>query len=594
MDRQSTIGFILIFIVLVVWMWLNSSKTPQQTQRDKIVNVKKDSAMVEKAAPTPAPATDTVMQPNAYGKYFSSRARGKEQIITIETELYRAQLSSKGGVIKTWELKNYQTWDGKPVQLVDYDHQGDLSVLLTTSDGRVINTHDLYFDVQAPETIIKRTGTFEFEIVFSLPASNGGMLIKRLKFHNGEYGFDEKIQFENLSSVVANYQYEVLWEHGIRYAERNSIEESNFAAGYAYAGGELTQIDATKIDQKEQKEISGAVNWVATRDKYFGIAMIPIDVVSEGAYLEGNRRAMPSNGALESYAISLKMPYKGGVSEGTAIKVFLGPLQHSILKSYNVGLENIMSLGWAWLVRPISEYIMLPIFLAIHSVVSNWGLVIIIFSILIKLALHPLSKKQMESMKKMQKLQPMMDEIREKYKDDPQRMNQAVMNLYKEYGVNPAGGCLPLLFQLPIMYALYAVFRGAIELRHSSFIWWIKDLSSPDVIYTLPFGIPIMGSEISGIALLMGVSMFIQSKQTVQDPRQKSMIWMMPIMMTLVFNSLPSGLNLYYAVFNVIGIVQQIFINKKHEDEPLRKVEPKKKNRGGIFKLAKDMPRLKK
>ena len=594
MDRQSTIGFILIFIVLVVWMWLNSSKTPQQTQRDKIVNVKKDSAMVEKAALTPAPATDTVMQPNAYGKYFSSRARGKEQIITIETELYRAQLSSKGGVIKTWELKNYQTWDGKPVQLVDYDHQGDLSVLLTTSDGRVINTHDLYFDVQAPETIIKRTGTFEFEIVFSLPASNGGMLIKRLKFHNGEYGFDEKIQFENLSSVVANYQYEVLWEHGIRYAERNSIEESNFAAGYAYAGGELTQIDATKIDQKEQKEISGAVNWVATRDKYFGIAMIPIDVVSEGAYLEGNRRAMPSNGALESYAISLKMPYKGGVSEGTAIKVFLGPLQHSILKSYNVGLENIMSLGWAWLVRPISEYIMLPIFLAIHSVVSNWGLVIIIFSILIKLALHPLSKKQMESMKKMQKLQPMMDEIREKYKDDPQRMNQAVMNLYKEYGVNPAGGCLPLLFQLPIMYALYAVFRGAIELRHSSFIWWIKDLSSPDVIYTLPFGIPIMGSEISGIALLMGVSMFIQSKQTVQDPRQKSMIWMMPIMMTLVFNSLPSGLNLYYAVFNVIGIVQQIFINKKHEDEPLRKVEPKKKNRGGIFKLAKDMPRLKK
>jgi YidC/Oxa1 family membrane protein insertase len=187
-----------------------------------------------------------------------------------------------------------------------------------------------------------------------------------------------------------------------------------------------------------------------------------------------------------------------------------------------------------------------------------------------------------------------MDEMREKYKDDPQRMNQAVMNLYKEYGVNPAGGCLPLLLQLPIMYALYAVFRGAIELRHASFVWWIKDLSSPDVIYTLPFSIPILGSELSGIAILMGISMFIQQKQTVQDPRQKSMVWMMPIMMTLIFNSLPSGLNLYYAVFNVIGIVQQIFINKKHDDEPLRKVEPKKKNRGGIFQFTKDMPRLKK
>ena len=594
MDRQSTIGFVLIFVVLVAWMWLNSPKPQQQAPHDKIVSMKKDSVKAENALSAETIPTDTIVKPNAYGKYFSARATGIEKIITIETELYRAELSSKGGIVKTWELKNYQTWDGKPVQLVDYDHQGDLSILLTTADGRVINTHDLYFDVTAPETTIKRTGNFEFEITFSFPASNGGKLIKRLKFHNGEYGFDTKIQLENLSSVVANYQYEVVWEHGIRYAERNSVEESSFAEGYAYAGGELTQIDATKIDQKEQKEVSGAVNWVATRDKYFGVALIPVDVISEGAYLEGSRKATPNNGSQESYAVSLKMPFKGGASEGATIKVFLGPLQHSLLKSYNIGLESIMSLGWAWLVRPISEYIMLPIFLAIHYVVSNWGLVIILFSILIKLALHPLSKKQMESMKKMQKLQPMMDEMREKYKDDPQRMNQAVMNLYKEYGVNPAGGCLPLLLQLPIMYALYAVFRGAIELRHASFFWWITDLSSPDVIYTLPFSVPILGRELSGIALLMGISMFIQQKQTVQDPRQKSMVWMMPIMMTLIFNSLPSGLNLYYAVFNVIGIVQQIFINKKHDDEPLRKVEPKKKNRGGIFKLAKDMPRLKK
>jgi YidC/Oxa1 family membrane protein insertase len=594
MDRQSTIGFVLIFVVLVAWMWLNSPKPQQQAPRDKIVNVKKDSVKTEKAAPTEIQPTDTIVSANAYGKYFSARAKGNEQIITIETELYRAELSSKGGVVKTWELKNYKTWDGKPVQLVDYDHQGDLTVLLTTADGRVVNTRDLYFDVTTPETKIIRTGNFEFEVMFSLPSSNGGKLVKRLKFHNGEYGFDTKIQLENLSSVVANYQYEVVWEHGIRYAERNSVEESSFAEGYAYAGGELTQIDATKIDQKEQKEVSGAVNWVATRDKYFGVALIPVDVISEGAYLEGNRKATPDNGSQESYAVSLKMPFKGGASEGATIKVFLGPLQHSLLKSYNIGLESIMSLGWAWLVRPISEYIMLPVFLAIHYVISNWGLVIIIFSILIKLALHPLSKKQMESMKKMQKLQPMMDEMREKYKDDPQRMNQAVMNLYKEYGVNPAGGCLPLLLQLPIMYALYAVFRGAIELRHASFVWWIKDLSSPDVIYTLPFSIPILGRELSGIAILMGISMFIQQKQTVQDPRQKSMVWMMPIMMTLIFNSLPSGLNLYYAVFNVIGIVQQIFINKKHNDEPLRKVDPKKKNRGGIFQLAKNIPRLKK
>jgi YidC/Oxa1 family membrane protein insertase len=198
-------------------------------------------------------------------------------------------------------------------------------------------------------------------------------------------------------------------------------------------------------------------------------------------------------------------------------------------------------------------------------------------------------------MKKMQKLQPLMEELREKYKDDPQKMNQSVMNLYKEYGVNPAGGCLPLLLQMPIMYALYAVFRGAIELRQANFIGWITDLSVPDIIYHLPFKIPLIGiQDVSGIAVIMGVTMFIQQKMTVKDPRQKSMVWMMPIMMTFLFNGFPSGLNLYYAVFNVLAIGQQVLINKQEDDEPLRKVEAKKKTHGGIFKFTKDLPRLKK
>ena len=175
------------------------------------------------------------------------------------------------------------------------------------------------------------------------------------------------------------------------------------------------------------------------------------------------------------------------------------------------------------------------------------------------------------------------------------RMNQAIMNLYKDYGVNPAGGCLPLLLQLPIMYALYAVFRGAIELRQAAFIWWITDLSIPDVIYRLPFPLPILGiQDISGIALIMGITMFIQTKMTTKDPRQKTMVWIMPIMMTLLFNGFPSGLNLYYAIFNILAIGQQVLINKQDDDEPLRKVETKKKRHSGIFHFADNLPRLKK
>ena len=593
MDRQSTIGFVLIFVVLVAWMWLNS---PQQKpkQPDHIAKQGQEKDTIKVVQPKTQEPKET-QQVNPYGKFFSERARGKEKIISIETDNYSAEISSRGGVIRKWELKKFKTWDGHPVQLIDYAQKGDFSVLLTTSDGRVINTKDLYFDVITSSSHVQLEGSFEFEVTFILPATNGGQLVKKMKFRNGEYGFETEIQLLNLGSVVSNFQYEVAWEHGIRYAEHNSVDESSFAAAYAFTANELTEIDASKVDQKIQKEISGGIDWVATRNKYFAVALIPVGTVSDGAYLEGTRIAMPDNGYLESYGISLKMPYRGEQSEKSIFKVFLGPLQHGELKSYGTNLEKIMSLGWAWIIRPISEYIMLPIFTAIHYVIPNWGLVIIIFSILIKVALHPLSKTQMKSMKKMQKLQPLMDELREKYKDDPQKMNQSIMNLYKEYGVNPAGGCLPLLLQMPIMYALYSVFRGAIELRQANFVGWITDLSIPDVIYRLPFKLPLVGiQDISGIAVLMGVTMFFQTKMTTKDPRQKAMVWMMPIMMTFLFNGFPAGLNLYYTVFNILSIGQQLLINKQHDDEPLRKIEPQKKTHGGIFKFAKDIPRLKK
>jgi YidC/Oxa1 family membrane protein insertase len=170
-------------------------------------------------------------------------------------------------------------------------------------------------------------------------------------------------------------------------------------------------------------------------------------------------------------------------------------------------------------------------------------------------------------------------------------MNKQVMRLYKEYGVNPAGGCLPLLLQLPILYALWAVFSSAIQLRQASFIWWIHDLSIPDAVARLPFKIPIFNiNEISGLALLMGITMLIQQKMSVKDPRQKMMVWLMPILMTLMFTGFPSGLNLYYFVFNLLSIGQQAWINKQHKNEPLRKVEQKKSGSGFISRIAKDLP----
>jgi YidC/Oxa1 family membrane protein insertase len=209
-------------------------------------------------------------------------------------------------------------------------------------------------------------------------------------------------------------------------------------------------------------------------------------------------------------------------------------------------------------------YAILPFFLFIHKFISNWGIVIIIFSIVMKLVLTPFTRYQMKSMKKMGELQPKMNALREKYKDEPQKQQQMLMKLYKEEKINPAGGCLPMLLQLPILYALFGVFSSTIELRQAYFGLWITDLAVPDVIVQLPFSIPLFGVDyLSGLALLMGITMFIQQKMTVKDPKQMAMVYIMPIMLTFLFTTLPAGLNLYYFMFNLLSIIEQYFVTKK-------------------------------
>ncbi|MDH3253108.1 MAG: membrane protein insertase YidC, partial [Ignavibacteria bacterium] len=466
-------------------------------------------------------------------------------------------------------------------------------LLFTSKDGKLINTRNLFFrsDFGNWKTI-ELHGDESVSAELILPVDNHRRIVKRLTFTNGKYSFESDIRFLNMQEIVANFEYQVTWEHGVPYAERNSVNESGYAMAYAYSGGELSEVDASSVGEPQKEDFTGATDWVATRNKYFAAALLPAGNVAQGAYMWGERFAKPDNGASEQYSLALKMPFKGSSLEQSTLTVFLGPLDFDIVTSYNRNLDRIMSLGAAWVIRPISEYILLPMFTFLKMFIPNFGVVIIIFSIIIKIALHPLSKTSMKSMKKMQSLQPMMQEIREKYKDDPQKMNQHIMNLYKDYGVNPAAGCLPLLVQMPILYALYSVFSSSIELRQASFFWWITDLSVPDMLVKLPFSLPILGtSELSGLALAMGITMFLQQKMTVTDPRQKAMVYMMPIMMTLLFNSFPAGLNLYYFVFNLLSIGQQMYVNKQHAQEPLKKIDPKKRKMGLMERLTKDLPK---
>lgn len=603
MGRQETLGFVLIAAVLMAWMYFTSpQRQPQQaTQSSQTTqHVVRDSAKQNEPAPR---VEQTQLTPNTstrgaqpisdtLGKYFSGTEIGNEQTFTVETENYIAELSTKGGLIKQWTLKNHKTWDNHPVQLVN-DNNGDFNILFTTTDGKMINTKNHFFTTQIPVGgKVVLSGKEETTIQFVLNAKEG-RLVKKLTFKNQAFDFDADIAFEGMQNIVANYEYQILWENGVRYTEYNSVDESNSAAAYTFGGGELKEVNAKAVGENPKEDPSGQTEWVALRNKYFAVALLSQDKKASGAYLEGQHIATKDNGAVEKYSIALKYPFKNSVNETAKISTYIGPLKFSTIKGYDRGLDKIMSLGWSW-IRPITEYVFIPLFAFLHSIIPNYGIVIIVFSILIKFALYPLTKTSMGSMRKMQKLQPMMQEIREKYKNDAQQMNIQIMKLYKDYGVNPAGGCLPMLLQLPILYALYSLFTASIELRQEHFFLWVTDLSVPDVLISLPFSLPLLGNFISGLTVAMGVTMFVQQKQTVTDPTQKALVWMMPIMMTVMFNHFPSGLNLYYFVFNLLSIGQQWYFNQRHNNEPLQKIPENKRKPGFMERMQKNLPQPKK
>jgi YidC/Oxa1 family membrane protein insertase len=288
---------------------------------------------------------------------------------------------------------------------------------------------------------------------------------------------------------------------------------------------------------------------VATRSKYFLASLVPLSKAGSGFKAEGIREVKYlQNKKLEKkkISVSLEIPISGD-SLQDRFMVYIGPIDYHVLKNYKIGLENLVDLGWK-IIKPFSLAV-LWVFVNLHKVIPNYGLVIIVFTILIKILFHPLTHKSVTSAAKMQNLQPKMAALKEKYKKDPQRMNQEIMKLYKDEKVNPFGGCLPLLLQMPLFYGLFVVFRSTIELRGANFIFWLNDLSQMDKYYVLP--------------VIMAVTMFWQQKMTIKDPKQMAMVYMMPILFFFLFKSFPAGLTLYWTFFNILSLIEQYYIKSK-------------------------------
>lgn len=577
MDRNSILAIVLISLLVLGYMFYSSQNVPVQSEIKKADSTivksddNSDAESLFKSDGAEATTATTGKKELQYGK-FQAFTQGNRQVVTIESDLYIAKLSSKGGDLISWELKHYNKWDGVPSQLIN-DKEGELYLDFISTDGKDIDSRNLYFTFDSDKSNIKISGDQTHTITATLEVEPGKTITKVYKFSGNKYAFETGVEVKNMEEYIPrSFLYK--WSKGLSYQEKNSVDESGEALAIVQMNGEVVELDATDDEKKVTRE--GIIDFIGTKTKYFGTAIKPKDFDGEILMTAESIAYPKTEGMVETYDLAIKIPYSGGTKSQEYL-VYLGPLKLENVENY--GLNRMVNLGW-WGIRHIGEYIMMPIFNAVHYFIPSWGITIIIFSIFIKLALYPLSITQMKNANKMKILSPEVTKIREKYKDEPQVQQKEMMALYSQYGVNPASGCLPMLLQMPILYSLWTLFRTNIDLRQSEFILWIHDLSVPDTL--VHFGTSILGiSSISGLALAMGISMFIQQKMTISDPKQKAMVYAMPFMFIFLFSSFPAGLNLYYFMFNVLGIAQQLYINNFAKDRitsihDMKKVDKKK------------------
>ncbi|MBI5402617.1 MAG: membrane protein insertase YidC [Ignavibacteriae bacterium] len=624
MDKRTVSAFVIIGVILIAWLvWTSNQQKSRLNEKIKSDTVKtqvdttktpvkeaKEKQKVEVTLSSDSLKTDTIR--NSFGNNFYknsimhnlSNTPVKEKIIMIEGQKAYMEFTNYGGTIRKFVTREFKMYNGDTLQLIEWKKgkEGkELNLLFTSSEGKLINTKDLVFDAKYSEwerVDLSKTNDFKLKYELLVGGDSSQKIIKTYTFKYETYEFTVDYELVNSGKFISRNEYQVVWGTSLNLSEYLSTEEATFSEAYAFMGKDIETYSASKFineynEQNESKKYTGTTEYVSTRNKYFGVFIIPLTRKGDGAYLSGYKEHLPDEGVKNNYSIGIKMEIKDEKYEKNSFEILLSPIDYNLLKAYDKNLEQTMRFSLDFIVRPIAQYFIIPFFTFLHKFIPNYGLVIIIFAIALKILLNPLTKKQMQSMKKMGQLNPKMTAIKEKYKDDPTKMNKMIMNLYKEEKINPAGGCLPLLLQLPILYALFGVFRSTIELRQANFIWWIKDLSVPDVVLKLPFKIPIFGiNEIAGLATLMGITMFLQQKMTVTDPKQKAMVYMMPVMMTLLFFSFPSGLNLYYFIFNLLSIGQQYYETKIRKPDP---EEEKKPVKPGFFeKLMKRSEEIRK
>lgn len=560
LDLNSIIGFVLIFLILI---WIMYQNKPTQAQ------IAADKAKTEKAAKTTkaqnqiATKTTKAVLPQNLGNfaYSAGLPSAKETLTTIENALVKISIANKGGYVVEATLKNFERFkksSGDLVSLVK-NNNSNLNLQLQTKDNRVLNTKDLFF-----EPTLTKEGDNQV-LTMRLKASETSFLAYRYVLKPNNYMLDFDIQSQGLNSVLNNSKPLDLEWRLKTYRNEKSVSYENRYTQICY---QYDEDKHSSVSQGEnQEETPEKVSYVAFKQHFFTSILAP-KTAFEGAKLVSNNLILDEKKDTvftKEFKANIPLAFQAG-ELNHKMNLYFGPSDYKILKSYDKNFDEIIPLGWGifgW----INKFIFIPLFGFLSSFIA-YGIAIIVFTILIKIAMSPITYKSFLSQAKMKVLRPEINDLNEKFKKDPMKKQQETMKLYNKAGVNPMAGCIPALIQIPFMYASFQFFPSALELRQKSFLW-ADDLSSFDEVLKLPFYIPFYGNHVSLFPILASIAIFFYMKMTSGDqqmaaPQQdgmpdmakimKIMIYVSPIMMLFFFNNYGSGLSLYNFMSNLITV----------------------------------------
>ncbi len=598
-DRNTLIGIVLISLILGLWMVFLAPQPVTEVQPE-------DPAAAQAPEAITAPDDESALSAPT-DSAFAAALTGTARDVVVVSDRYRATFSTHGGTLHSMQLLSYTHAESDdPVELVSSE-AGALAVVFAPPQGRLVDTRALYFEPSVGggalpgDTLhVPEEAEEPVELAFEAPIG-GGALRLVYGFMPDSYEVTFRVEAVGTDVLARSGGYEVVWDGAIPRAESNAQEEVQQSGAFVHWGGDTDVLRLSEPGEAEAVTATGAVEWVAVKTKFFAAVVIP-EGETEGAVLEGSQIGTTDapDSFAQDYTARLEMP-SPAPGEADAFRLYLGPMQLTRLAAYDLGLYEMVDFGaWiGWMIRPIAQFIIAPAFALLSTFLPNYGLVIILFAFLVKLVLYPLTKSSYTSMAKMREVQPEMEAIKEKYGDDPQKQQEAMMRLYREKGVNPLGGCLPMLLQYPILIAMWRFFQSTLVLRQESFLW-AHDLSAPDPILHLPFSIPLYGDFVAGFTLLMGISMIAQIKfaspsGTAVTGQQKVLMYALPAFFFLFFNRFPSGLSLYYLAFNIFTVFQQRWINKHLHDKDPAEAKPKGgvKSNGRASSNGQTKPRVK-